>query len=353
MNRIIMWFIAFFVLLACFQQPAYPELYCKIRGRVLDAETKEGVPDVYVRAHLDRHDSPKNYYVFTDNEGYFTFSNLIPGLYKLSYNPLFPYVAFPDNEYFRSRDDDLFMMNKGEIKQVIQKLEKGGEIIVNSKLSGEDKSKYKESEFFLDRIEENGKIRINIQTISHRIQNPRFIRAPEGWKHSGLAPGEYILCRGFRKYFNYYTGDDHDYAGAITRFTLEKLESKIINIDYNSTSKITLDIKDEDGNTFNRGSIKIYKEMELLGKKVFYSVWGGRSYDPTLPLKPIIFEPGTYLFIILPCDMLSQDGEEIDYHCKSNYFFKNISVNDSKSLIFIVSIDGKTIASVDDFKYIH
>jgi len=162
MNRIIMWFIAIFVLLACFQQPAYSELYCKIRGRVLDAETKEGVPDVYVEAHLDRHDSPKDYYVFTDDKGYFTFSNLVPGLYKLSYNPLFPYVAFPSDAYSRTREDDLFRLNKGEIKQVIQKLEKGGEIIVKSNLIGQDISKYEESEFFLDRIEEDGKIRINI-----------------------------------------------------------------------------------------------------------------------------------------------------------------------------------------------
>jgi hypothetical protein len=59
-------------------QTAFPEIYCKIKGRVIDAETREGIPNVFVNAHLDRHDSPKEYYVFSDKKGYFTFSNLLP-----------------------------------------------------------------------------------------------------------------------------------------------------------------------------------------------------------------------------------------------------------------------------------
>jgi hypothetical protein len=231
---------------------------------------------------------------------------------------LFPYVAFPDNDYFRSRDDDLFRINKGEIKEVRQELLRGGEIILNYNLVNGNFSEYKLENFYLDRIEGN-KLIYDIQSVSSRFENPRFKPSSNGYRISGLAPGEYIICRSLRKKPHYYTGDDVDYAGVIKRFSLEKLESKELDLNYNSTSKISFDIKDKDGNKFNRGHIEIYKEIEINGEANYYSIWSV-SYSPFLSIKPIVIEPGKYLLEIEASEMIGLNENKIDFDYESNYF---------------------------------
>ena len=338
--------------LMVFQQMAFPEIYCKIKGRVIDAETREGIPNVYVNAHLSRHDNPKEYYVFTDEKGYFTFSNLIPGLYKLSYDPLFPYVAFPDNDYFRSRDDDLFKINKGEIKQVQQELLRGGEIILNYNLANGNFSEYELENFYLDRIEGN-KLIYNIESVSSRFNNPRFKPSSSGYRISGLAPGEYIICRSLRKRPEHYSSDDVDYAGVIKRFSLDKMESKELDLDYNSTSKIIFDIKDKDGNKLHSGDIQVYRRIDLNGETVYYSVWN-YSYDAkNFLMKSIVIEPGDYLIEVQPGDLIDLEGKIIDYKFKSNWSLINIAPDENKKLTVIVSIVGTDLTGIEDFRVIH
>jgi len=333
-----------------FQEPGYAEIYCKIKGRVVDAETKEGIPDVYVNAHLFRHDNPKEYYVFTDEEGYFTFSNVIPGRYELCYNPLYPYVAFPDRDQLRVNYKNSFIINKGEIKQVIQELNKGGEIIVNFNLPKDNLSEYREENFYLDRIE-GDEIKKDVLTISHRFYNPRFKRSSTGHKMSGLMPGEYIICWSWRKYANYYTGDDLDYAGVMKRFSLSKLESKIIDIDYNSTTKIILDIKDKDGNKFNRGRIRLYKEIVVNGHEAFYRVWDYKYYHKDFLLKPIVIEHGKYFIGVGPGELIEQDEKSIDF--KYNQFLKNVAGDGDVTLTLLVSIGRKELPDIENLTFIH
>ena len=342
--------LATLMMVMCFQGPGYAEIYCKIRGRVIDAETKEGIPDVYVNAHLWRHDSPKEYFVLTDEEGYFTFSNVIPGRYELCYNPLYPYVAFPDRDQLRLRYENSFLINKGEIKQVIQELNKGGEIIVNFNLSKGNLSEYREENFYLDRIE-GGEIKKDVLTISHRFYNPRFKRSSTGYKMSGLEPGEYIICWSWRKYANYYTGDDFDYAGVMKRFSLSKLESKIIDIDYNSTTKIILDIKDKDGNKFHSGWIELYKEIVVNDHEAFYSVWCFNYDSKDFLLKPIVIEPGKYFIEVSSGDLLGKDDQIIDF--KYNQFLKNVAGNGDVTLTLLVSIEGKELPEIENLTFIH
>jgi hypothetical protein len=333
-----------------FQEPCFTEIYCKIKGRVVDAETKEGIPDVYVNAHLFRHDNPKEYFVSTDEEGYFTFSNVIPGRYELCYNPLYPYVAFPDLDQLRLNYKNSFVINKGEIKHVVRELTKGGEIIVNFNLSKGNLSEYREENFYLDRIEDN-EITKDVLTVSHRFYNPRFKRPSTGTKMSGLAPGEYIICWSWRKYPVYYTGDDVDYAGVIKRFSLSKLESKTIDIDYNSTTKVILDIKDKDGNKFNRGRIVLYKEIVVNGHEAFYSVWNFKCDSKYFLLKPIVIEPGKYFIEIIAGELIGQDEKSIDF--KYNQFLKNIAGDGDVTLTLLVSIGGKELPEIENLTFIH
>jgi hypothetical protein len=343
--------LATWMMVMGFHGPGYAEIYCKIKGRVVDAETKEGIPDVYVNAHLFRHDSPKEYFVFTDDEGYFTFSNIIPGRYELCYNPLYPYVAFPDLDRLRVNYKNSFVINKGEIKQVIQELQKGGEIIVNFNLSKGNLSEYREKIFFLDRIED-GEIKKEVLTVSHRFDNPRFKRSATGYKMSGLAPGEYIICWSWRKYANFYTGDDFDYAGVIKRFSLSKLESKTIDIDYNSTTKIILDIKDKDGNKFHRGSVEIYKKAEINGESVYYKVWNYSYEHKDFLLKPIIIEPGIYIiYFYFGGELISQDGNIIKFD--DNQFLVEIGENQITILNLVVTIRSRTLPGLENLTFIH
>jgi hypothetical protein len=335
-----------------FQQTAFPEIYCKIKGRVIDAETREGIPDVFINAHLNRHDNPKEYYVFSDEKGYFTFSNLLPGLYKLNFNPLFPYVAFPDNDYFRSREDDFFRINKGEIKEVFQELLIGGEIILNYNLANGNFSEYELENFYLDRIEGN-KLIYNIESVSSRFDNPRFKSSKNGYRISGLAPGEYIICRSLRKRPENYSGDDVDYAGVIKRFSLEKLESKELDLDYNSTSKISFDIKDKNGYIFQSGYIKLYKTVNLDNEESYYKIWSCKYDYKNFLMKPIVIEPGNYLLDVKPWIMSGENGNEIDYYFVSNYIKINVSPNESKILNILVSIQGKELDGSEYSKFKH
>ncbi len=348
MKNLNLWIV--FIVFILLQLPVNAKVSCTIKGQVIDAETKEGVPDVYVYLHSFVHDNPEEYKVFTDDKGFFAFSNKNPGRYSLFYIPLYPYVIYPDQERQMIEWEKSFVVNEGEVLQIRQELEKGGEFNQEPIFLSDNFSEYSWEDFYLDRID-GGKLKKSIYTISHKMFNPRFKRAKNGTKLSGLAPGEYITCSSYKKRPKFYTGDDVEYAGIIRRFNLQKLEQKTLKFDYNSTSKLVFNsIKDSEGNKFHSGSIYVYKEIELMKKTVYYCVWK-YSYDPDDILNPIAIEPGKYVILFyLGGELVRPDGKVIEF--EYNEFEISIEINEIKHLDFVVSISEKLIPSLADKEFI-
>ena len=332
------------LVLIVFQQIGHAEIYCKIKGRVIDKETRNGVPDVSVNAHRFEHDNPKDYFVMTDANGNFEFSNLRAGRYKLCYDPLYPYAIIPDQEHLRLDWENSFLIGKGEVKFIEQELLKGGSIILQPNLPGGDISQYGWRIFYLTRIEGTKIIR-NISTIATNFRNPRFQQAPDGFKISGLIPGDYIISRSLKKKPEYYSGEDVEYAGLVKMFNLAELEEKELVLDYTSASKVIFNIKDRDGNKFHQGTIYIYKEIKLNNKAGFYPVWE-YSYRRNEEVKPILMEPGKYyICFYFGGELIGSEGNIIEF--ESNDFLVNIEEGKSKALNLVISIDEKLFTEID------
>jgi len=332
------------LVLIVFQQIGHAEIYCKIKGRVIDSETREGIPNVYVNAHRFEHDNPKDYFVMTDTKGYFTFSNLLSGRYEICYNPLYPYVALPDQEHFRAKWENSFLIKKGEVKYIEQKLVKGGEIVLKYNLPIGIDSEYSWDDLCLYRIEEDV-IKRNIITIAHKWKNPEFKKASDGFKICGLAPGEYLISRSLKKKSQYYSGDDVEYAGLVRLFKLEKLESKTLVLDYTSASRVNLNIKDKNGNKFHRGCIDLYKEIVMNNKTGFCQVWE-HSYQRNEVVNPIIIEQGKYFIAFdFGGELIGSDGSVIEF--PTNGFLVNIEEGEIKELNLVISLNERLFPEIN------
>jgi len=331
-----------------FQQIGHAKIYCKIKGRVIDAETKTGIADVYVNAHLFRHDSPKDHYVMTDEKGYFTFSNLAAGRYKLNYAPLYPYSVIPAQKHMQLDWKNSFVIAPGEIKYITQALQKGGEVILNYILPVGDISEYGYENFLMVRVEGDEYIR-NIDTVTHKWDNPRFKKAINGIKLNGLAPGEYIISRSLKKKSKYCTGQDVEYVGLVRIFNLGKLEKKQLDLDYNLASEIILNIKDKNGNKFHRGSIALYKEVSVNNKTGFFRVWSYR-YRKNEVINPIVTEPGKYFITLFyGGELIRQDGSIIKF--EGNDFLVNIKEGESQQINLVVSLGEKILPGYDKMTF--
>ena len=338
--------VLFFVVLVLlvFQQSSQAEIYCKIKGRVIDSETREGIPDVYVNAHRFQHDNPKEYFVMTDSNGYFSFSNLQAGRYQLHYNPLFPYVALPDEERFRSESENSFMIKEGEVKFIEQKLDKGGEIILKYILPEGNDTEYSWFDLCLYRIE-GDVIKRTIMTVICKWENPKFEQASGEYKICGLAPGDYLISRRLKKKHKYYSGDDVEYAGLVKLFKLEKLESKTLIMDYTSASKIIINAKDKNGNRFYSGSIYLYKEITMNNKTGFCQVWR-YSYRENEKVNPIFIESGKYFISFrFGGELIGSDGSIIEFD--TNDFLVKIGEGETKELNLVLSLNEKLLPEIN------
>ena len=331
-------FVIIVILQGLFTTCGFGEIYCKIKGRVIDGDTGEGIPDVNVNLHRFLHDSPREYFVLTDEKGNFTFSNLRAGEYCLNYFPLYPYACIPAEKANCVSYDRAFQVNEGEIKNVIQPLEKGGEIIqnFNSTIADMDKEYFVNS-YYIHLIV-NGKL-FEANKIALR-DHPKFTRSTEGIKYTGMAVGEYILSRSYEKLPEYYSENNVDFAGVIKCFTLEKLEQKKIDVEYNSKSKIIINLKGQDNMTFVEGGMKIFKRIMIDDTEVYHAVWLKRL-DPNAIVNPIIIEPGEYVISFDYGNLKNKDGNEVKFD--SNDFLLNVKENETKEITCMILVNGRKL----------
>jgi len=271
-------------------------IYCKIKGRVVDDETGVGIPDVNVQAHRFVIDSPQDFHVLTDSEGYFTFSNLKPGEYALNYIPLFPYTLDPQKssdwtDYKRS-----FILSEGEIKNTIHRLKKGGRLIVTFNSSVLDPKRCGLKHQFLDRIE-GAKLLYDIETLFHKWRNPKFVKTQEGNEYSGLAEGQYIASFQMYPKGDYYHEVDYDVVGIPKIFNISKNKDTVLNLDFVSKATLILDLIDKNGNTLNRGNLKIYNKIDSKSIQYYYCTFLSdfSPYRNNENLKPMLIKKGEYL----------------------------------------------------------
>ena len=269
-----------------FAQTGFAKIYSKIKGRVIDEETKQGIQNVHVTLYFCLHDNPKELYIKTDKNGYFSFSNVDSGKYILNYIPEFPYVAVPTTYNLETDRERAFFLKEGEVKHVEQRMKKGGKIVLNNTSTNADLSKYTIQNFYVDMIKDN--------VFSTGIR--RLGKRDELW---GLEEGEYIICQSLRKRDKYLTGNDVDFAGLIRFCSLEKLETKIVDFNYDSNARLEFNTKDQNGNKPGYINLNLYKKVNVSGKLIYYKVWNhtylDQSYIRPNPLNPIYVESGNYI----------------------------------------------------------
>lgn len=331
-------FVLMMVLQGLFTTCGFGEIYCKIKGRVIDGDTGEGIPDVNVNLHRFLHDSPREYFVLTDDKGNFTFSNLRAGNYCLNYFPLYPYACIPAEKANCVSYDRAFQVNEGEIKNVIQPLEKGGEIIFNyhSPYANIDEEYTKNSGYI--HIVVNDKL--FEASLVTRFVNPKFIGSKECIKVTGLAAGQYIISRSYEKLPEYYSENNVDFVGVIKRFTLEKLEQKKLDVEYNSKSKIIINLKGQDNMTFVEGGMKIFKRIMIDDTEVYHAVWLKRL-KPNAIVNPIIIAPGEYVISFDYGNLKNKDGNEVKFD--SNDFLVNIKENQTNEMNCLILVNGRKL----------
>ncbi len=311
MKKIVLVF--FLLVLQCL---AHSTVYCKIKGKVVDAETGQGIPDVNVKLNRYEPGIPGGtFLVMTDKDGKFTFSNLEPGNFCLNYYPLFPYAAFP----YRKNDGNMssgkynFTVKEGEIKYVEQKLLIGGEFIFHVDLpSGYIEEQYEEVYLKLHFVRGEGiESGLNRVGVRHFSINPKFEPAPEGRKVSGLRTGDYLVSIQLEKISN-ITTESEDFVGVLTPFTLKKRESKHSYLRYNSTSRLLLDIVGANGDSYHSATIEIFRKYQFNAKNVSNFLVFRKNYDKSESIRPLIIEPGNY-YIRTSGFLINGSGEKRYY----------------------------------------
>jgi len=331
-------FVILVILQGLFTTCGFGEIYCKIKGRVIDGDTGQGIPDVNVNLHRFLHDSPREYFVLTDDKGYFTFSNLRAGEYCLNYFPLYPYASIPAEKANCVSYDRAFQVNEGEIKNIIQPLQKGGEIIFNYHSPYADiDEEYTVNSDYVHIVVNDKLFEASLVT---RFVNPKFTESKEGMKVTGLAAGQYIISSSYEKLPEYYSENNVEFAGVIKCFTLEKLEKKKIDVEYNSKSKIIINLKGQDNMTFVEGSLYIYKNITVNGKLLYYNVWKKRHDNPSV-INPIVIEPGEYVIIIKFGKLKKVDGNEVGFGW--NEFLFQIGEEETKEINCLILVEGRDI----------
>jgi hypothetical protein len=306
---------------------------------VIDGDTGEGIPDVNVNLHRFLIDSPKDYFVLTDEKGNFTFSNFRAGRYCLNYFALYPYASLPAADQKRVEYERGFIINEGEIKEVIQPLEKGGEIIQNFDSSlANMKDEYKVNSSYIHIIVND---KLFEPTLIALRDHPKFTRSNEGIKYTGMAAGQYILSRSYEKMPEYYSENNVDFAGVITRFTLDKQEQKKIDVVYDSKSKIIIKLQCQDNMTFQYGRVGIFKHLTMNGKEYYYNVWLKRLKQPII-INPIIIEPGEYFIRIYSGRLKNSNGDEIRF--SGNEFLFYIGENETKEINCLILAEGRDLS---------
>ncbi len=293
MKKIVLVF--FLLVLQCL---AHSTVYCKIKGKVVDAETGQGIPNVNVRLNRYEPGIPGgSFVVLADKDGKFTFSNLEPGNFCLKYYPLFPYATFPSKVIDGSTTTGKynFTVKEGQIKYVEHKLAIGGEIIFHVDMPpGYIEEHYHKGTFESAYIS-GQTIEDDITTVGfrHLYINPKFEPAPEGRKICGLRTGDYIASIQMVKISN-VTPDSEDFVGVLTPFTLKKRESKPIYFRYNSTSRLILDIKGENNEEYSSVTIELSRKYQVSPRKSVKILVFKKRYVHPEKIRPLIIEPGTY-----------------------------------------------------------
>jgi hypothetical protein len=159
-------------------------------------------------------------------------------------------------------------------------------------------------------------------------------------KVTGLPAGQYIISSSYEKMPEYYSENNIDFAGVITRFTLDKQEQKKIDVVYDSKSKIIIKLQGQDDMTFNEGRMTIFKKILINGTEIYYAVWLKR-FDPPVIINPIIIEPGEYFIRIHLIRLKNLNGDEIK--CSGNEFLFYIGENETKEISCLILMEGRDL----------
>ncbi len=271
--------------------------YSVIEGRVISADTGEGIPNVSVDLHMFFHDSPRDYYVLTDKDGYFSFRNIKPGDYTINYYPLYPYAVDPYNDIELYDEDRAFVLRAGEVKKVIKKLKKGWAISeIRKKMKKEILDEYKgEFVFFsmIDKGEEITPVYTYDWVINPKIKDSKYAR-------EGLKPGKYVYCLGVVQKKKYWKDNRIiHYTGNFLIFEAKEEEKKKIEFDFEGyDSEVEIVGIDKSGNELIWGEIAIYKYEKIKGKEYWIKVGEYKIGEYDNFKNVLRMKPGRYLVAI-------------------------------------------------------